>query len=326
VLTRIIKDDQLRDNPVNPAFKEGDLPDMYHRDIYTDDRPEVHDLVIKMRQVIEEYDDRLLSGEMYLPTEQMMRYYGEDPPKLHFPLNCRLGWTDWNADALTESVNDYLENLPACGWPMWMTGNHDSTRIATRAAGEQKRNAAMLLLTLPGTIKIYYGEEIGMHDVDVPPDKIQDPQGVRTGRQRDPERTPMQWNESRYAGATTGEPWLPVADDYKSINVSAEAKDPRSMLTLYRRLLAIRRREPVLTAGRHVPLPRGEPIVAYRREDEQRNLLIVLNIGSEKLTYDFPEGGRGRVIVSTFLDRAGERTEGSVKLRGDEGLIVQLSP
>ena len=98
------------------------------------------------------------------------------------------------------------------------------------------------------------------------------------------------------------------------------------MLTLYRRLLAIRSREPVLTAGRHVPVPRRDPIVAYRREDEQRNLLIVLNISSEKLTYDFPEGGRGRVIVSTFLDRAGERTEGSVKLRGDEGVIVQLSP
>ena len=122
-------------------------------------------------------------------------------------------------------IDRYETALPAGGWPNWVLGNHDRPRIATRVGSAQARVAALLLLTLRGTPTLYYGDEFGMHNVAIPPDRVQDPLEKNVpgkGLGRDPCRTPMQWDDSAHAGFTTGEPWLPLAPDHASHNVLRE--------------------------------------------------------------------------------------------------------
>jgi len=187
----------------------------------------------------------------------------------------------------------------------------------------------MLLLTLRGTPTLYYGDELGMRDVPIPPELVQDPfeknvPGLGVGR--DPQRTPMQWSHKDNAGFTTGKPWLPVAKDYLEVNVETQEQNPRSMLSLHRRLLALRRAEPALAVGSYGPVEAARELLAYSREKDGRRLLIALNLGSEPRTLratGFARGGQ--VILSTFLDRENEAVGETLDLRGDEGLIVEIA-
>jgi alpha-glucosidase len=206
-------------------------------------------------------------------------------------------------------------------------GNHDRSRIASRVGDAQARVAAMLLLTLRGTPTLYYGDELGMRDVEIPPERVQDPFEKNVpgqGLGRDPARTPMQWDASPNAGfcAPDVEPWLPVADDYRTYNAATESEDPASMLNLHRRLLALRRSEPALALGSYEPVEATGDILAYVREIDGRRLLIVLNLGHDPATFKGQEI-RGRLALSTHLDRDGERVEGGIGLRADEGVIVE---
>jgi alpha-glucosidase len=205
-----------------------------------------------------------------------------------------------------------------------MISNHDGKRVASRVGPEQARVAAMLQLTLRGTPIVYYGDEIGMHDVEIPPDREQDPQGKLIGRKRDPVRTPMQWNAEPQASFSTTEPWLPVAGDYEALNVDAQ-HEPHSMLALYRRLLALRRDEPALTAGACTLLHHDERLLAYRRDADDRALLVVLNLAAEPCTFDLGDlGDNARLVLSTALDRDNETDHGAVELRANEGVIMEL--
>jgi alpha-glucosidase len=185
----------------------------------------------------------------------------------------------------------------------------------------------MLLLALRGTPTLYYGDELGMRDVPIPPDRVRDPWEKNTpglGLGRDPVRTPMPWDGSPGGGFTTGEPWLPMGEDHRSQNVAAQRGDPTSMLTLYRRLIALRRVEPALLLGTYRPAGVGEDWLAFLRESGGRRLLVALNLGSEPRAIELP-GPAGRVLLSTALDRDGEPVQGSIGLRGDEGVILELS-
>jgi alpha-glucosidase len=183
----------------------------------------------------------------------------------------------------------------------------------------------MLLLTLRGTPVIYSGEEIGMHDVVVPPERSEDPQGkTQPTRTRDVARTPMQWNDGPNAGFTTGKPLFPVADDYVQINVAAEERDPRSLLALYRRLIGLRKTQLALTVGLQTPVVCRPPLLYFCRELSDRGLAVVLNMGTDELSFDFGEIGQKavRLLLSTYLDRVDERPEKEVRLRSNEGLIL----
>jgi alpha-glucosidase len=129
-----------------------------------------------MRAVVDEYHERVLIGEIYLPVEQLMTYYGKDLRGANLPFNFLLLQSSWSAEAMAQIISEYYSALPAGAWPNWVLGNHDNTRIATRIGSRQARIAAMLLLTLPGTLTMYCGEEIGMTNVPIPPDEVQDPQ------------------------------------------------------------------------------------------------------------------------------------------------------
>jgi alpha-glucosidase len=252
----------------------------------------------------------------------LVRYYGEEGSGVQLPMNFHLISTPWNAEKVGGLIEAYEASLPTSGWPTWVLGNHDRSRIASRVGGAQARVAAMLLLTLRGTPTIYYGDEIGMRDVRVPPKLVQDPYernvpGIGVGR--DPERTPMQWSPEKYAGFTTGEPWLPVGEDHGEVNVENYRRNPRSMLALHRRLLALRRAEPALALGSYAPVEAADYLLAYAREKDSRRFLIALNLGSQPQTL----GAAGRVVLSTFLDREDEPFGETLDLRGDEGVIVE---
>jgi alpha-glucosidase len=322
----VIKDELFRDNPPNPDYKPGEDPfDKYAR-VYSGDRPEVHEVIRRMRQVLDEEPGRVLIGEVYNTLDKVIAYYGEGCQGCHFPYNFQLIKLPWEARGIEAAIHRYEAILPPGAWPNWVLGNHDRHRIATRAGRAQARVAAMLLLTLRGTPTLYYGDEIGMEDVPIPPHMEQDPWGKRVpgmGLGRDPERTPMQWDASHAAGFTTGDPWLPVAADYQETNEERQREDPGSILSLYRRLIELRRSEPALHGGSLRLLPGVEDVLAYERERGGARFVIALNLGATARALELP-GVRGQVIESTHLDRTGQRAAERLELRGDEGVVIRV--
>ena len=330
VLWHLIKDEQWRDNPPNPYFRPGDPPHLSQIPLYNTDRPEIQELVARMRGVVDEFDDRVLIGEIYLPVERLVAYYGAKLDGVHLPFNFHLLLTAWKARSIASLIDQYEGAVPTGGWPNWVLGNHDNPRVATRVGSLQARVAAMLLLTLRGTPTLYYGDEIGMTNTNVPPDKIQDPfeknvPGLGVGR--DPVRTPMQWTGAANAGfSTSGKPWLPVADNYPVVNVQAEDEDPKSILALYRQLLQLRRNHPALVDGSYEPVTMSGDLLVYIRRSPGGSLLVALNLGGA--AFDLLLGSlhvQGRIILSTHLDRDDGPTLTDVALRPDEGVIVELT-
>jgi alpha-glucosidase len=330
VLWHLLKDKQLHDNPPNLQFKDGDPP--YRRLLprYTTDLPEVHDVISMLRRVIDEYPDRLMIGEVYLPIKQLVAYYGRDLRGAHLPFNFALLETPWEPAALAQLIEDYEAALPAGGWPNWVLGNHDRPRLMSRIGTEQARVAAMLLLTLRGTPTIYYGEEIGMRDAVIALDRLRDPigdaiTGLRYGR--DSVRTPMQWDASRFAGFSIVDPWLPIADTSAGTNVVAQRKDPTSILNLYRRLIAIRRASPALLNGAYRTVMVRSNLFAFARIETSERMLIVLNLASDAVVLNLEANiWNGTIAASTFADRDDEMIAGSIMLRAHEGLVVRLDP
>jgi alpha-glucosidase len=329
VMHHLVKDSGLRDNPPNPEWRAGMSPYRELLTTYTVDLPEVQEIVADMRAVIEEYDDRMLVGEIYLPVERLMAYYGASGGGAHLPFNFQLIKLPWRAREIAEAVERYEALLPSYAWPNWVLGNHDKPRIASRAGAAQARVAAMLLLTLRGTPTMYYGDEIGMHDVAIGPDQVRDPfeknvPGLGLGR--DPVRTPMQWTAGEWAGFSTGRPWLPLADDHAEINVAVEERQDASLLSLYRRLIALRRAEAALSVGTWSALPAGEDLMAYVRKSGERRLLVALNFGSRPRSFRLAElQAQPRLLLSTHLDREHEHLGDELTLRGDEGIVAALS-
>ena len=326
VIWHLIKDANFRDNPPNPDFREGLPPSEKLLPLHTADRAEVHDAIAGMRRVVDEFPSRVLIGEIYLPPERLASYYGRDLGGAHLPFNFALLSAPWNARALEKIIHDYEAVLPTGAWPNWVLGNHDRPRVASRVGMEQARIAAMLLLTLRGTPTLYYGDEIGMHQVAIAPDQVRDPfeknvPGIGVGR--DGCRTPMQWDATRYAGFSRSTPWLPLPDDFRRENVVNLEADARSILNLYKALINLRRKLPQLIGGVYVPIAAQGDLLLYRRQSNDSSALIALNLGDEPVSIASEAAGlSGEILLSTFLDRQGEKVRGALDLRGNEGVII----
>jgi alpha-glucosidase len=329
VMWHMIKDEQLRDNPVNPDYEE-QMAD-YNRllPVFSTDQPEVHDIVQRMRKLTDGYKERVIIGEIYLPIEQLMVYYGTDNNGAHLPFNFQLITLPWHASELARAIDAYEGALPVSGWPNWVLGNHDNPRIASRIGLQQARVAAMMLLTLRGTPTIYYGDEIGMQDVAIPPGEIQDPQGLNMpgkNLSRDPARTPMQWDDSKNTGFTTTKPWLRIARNYKKVNVQVQMQDEDAMLSMYKRLIEFRQKEPALLMGNYRPVFSDNKIISYIREFNDQRLLVVLNL-SHSTAYFHPEHVtiRGTIEMATHPELEGAEVSDTICLGGDEGVVVRLT-
>lgn len=305
----LVKDPELRDNP---RFRIRG-----HRHPRNWDLDEVHDIHRRWRRLLDEYPERMAVGEVFPHgLERLVRYYGNDD-ELHMPFNFQFLEQPWKADSFRRIVERWESLLPGHAWPDYTLSNHDRSRAATRYGLGRARVAAMMLLTLRGTPFLYYGEEIGMTDVPIPPERVVDV------AERDGERTPMQWDATPNAGFTTGAPWLPVAADAARVNVRAQQGDPRSMLSFYRRLIRERHGSLALRLGtyRSLGAPRG--VFAFVREADGERVFVALNFTAHERAVAMPFGRAAELVLSTTDERATLTQGDRIVLSPDEGLIVR---
>ena len=332
VVYHCVKDELFRDDPPNPDF-DPDTQASFKAVLptHSTDQAEIMPLVVDpMRRLAEEMGERLLIGEIYLPLERLVDYYGRDGGGVQLPFNFSLIFAEWTPQAVRDLVRRYEDLLPDGGWPNWVLGNHDQSRIATRIGAAQAGVAMTLLLTLRGTPTIYYGDEIGMEDVAIPEDRVRDPWELNMpglGEGRDPERTPMRWTDAPHAGFCDDgvEPWLPIGPDVARVNVAAQRDAPASQLGLTRRLLALRAASPALSQGGYETIEVQGPALVLTRGHGGQRLAVLLNMGGEATGVALPGGASGgRVLFATT--GGGSRTVGAeVVLAANEALVVDLS-
>ncbi|MBI4516165.1 MAG: DUF3459 domain-containing protein [Deltaproteobacteria bacterium] len=335
VIHKMVKDAALRSNP--PPAPEEEHPIKHyggqvHR--YDEDQPEVHGIIRGWRRILERYGERTMVGEVYiLDPQRVAAYYGNGDDELPLAFNFSFMWTPWDAAAFREQVAQVEALLPAGAQPTYVLSSHDAprhrTRFDDRVHGDARaRVAALMLLTLRGTPFLYYGDEIGMQDGVIPPERICDPVGKRfPAVGRDPCRTPMQWTAGPLAGFTTAaDAWLPLAAEHERINVAAEQRDPGSLLSFYRRLIWYRKQSPALTRGTYRALPSTPDTFVYLRQHDGERRLIALNFAGAARTVSLPFES-GRLELSTTA--AGRVTGSSITLQAlalgpSEGVLVAL--
>jgi alpha-glucosidase len=280
------------------------------------DGPRSHEFVRQIRHAVG--PDALLLGEVWLfdPTK-VVPYLA--PGELDLAFAFPFAFSTWDPRALGEVVDRVGREWSAAGaWPCWHVGNHDMPRPATRWGPGAVRAGAVLQLTLPGVAIVYQGDEVGMEDGDVPPDRRVDRMG------RDGCRTPMRWDREANGGFCPPDvqPWLPVGDCPPGATVVDQGYDPDSVLVLYRRLLRLRRDSPALNHGAFRVLSSGAASgLVFERTAREERLVVAVNVGARPTVATVPEGV---VRVATSVAREGLRVGGDVFLEANEALAVQV--
>jgi len=326
---QMMKDPRLRDNPPAPPdyarpWKEmGEYDDFIH--LYDFGHPDVHDAHRAFRSLLDSYPQQPVSvGEIHIfDLPEWASYYGENLDQLHMPFNFHLMAADWDVPSIRATVESVLWNVPVGAWTNWTLGNHDEARLASRLPEGHARLAALLLLTLRGTPFIYYGDELGIEQVVIPPESARDPWGFNVeGLSRDGSRTPMQWDPGANAGFSGPEatPWLPIAPGHETVNVESELADHGSMLNMYRRLLALRHDSLALRFGSFLSHPSSTiEVFAYRREADSETVTVALNFSQDPQEIAMRSG---QVVFSTKDPDRGDHFRKSLTLQPAEGVIV----
>ncbi|MGF1486202.1 MAG: alpha-glucosidase [Prochloraceae cyanobacterium] len=295
------KDKYYRDNPLK--FGASDRNNYYNQHhLYDKNLPENHQIIREIRKIIDEYEERVLIGETFIDSTiyESAIFYGVNNDELHLPFTFEFPFSPWYPGYLQQEITKKELITPPEAWPSYFLDNHDIPRhlsrwvecsLCTNQLGIA-RAAATILLTVRGTPILYYGQEIGMVDnQDIPSEKIQDKIVLKSETEdypetRDGARTPMQWNDSDRAGFSFGkdvEPWLPVHQNYREVNVDRQLKDPDSILNFYRQLINARKNSEALRFGKwktliHYPYEH----LAYLRETQSERVLILINFSYEK--------------------------------------------
>jgi alpha-glucosidase len=327
---QMMKDPLERDNPPVPHDFEHPFKDMGEYDkfvhLYDNGHPDVHEVHRAFQTVLDGYEHEPMSvGEIHIfDLPEWASYYGHDFDEFSMPFNFHLMASHWDAENVRALVEAVHWNVPAGGWTNWTLGNHDEIRLSSRLPNGQERLAAVLLLSLRGTPFLYYGDELGMKQTAVSPDQSRDPWGENVEYlSRDGERTPMQWSAGPNAGfAPEGtEPWLPVADDYETVNVESSLADPESILNMYRRLLAVRRDSEALRYGSFMVDPSSSAdLFVYRRESDHETVSIALNFSDEPRSVPIRSG---EIIFSTTDIERTEKFRDGLSLQAGEGAVVR---
>jgi len=328
----LYKDAKLRDNPAettgNPlAGRFG------QQHVYNANRPETHDVYRDWRRIADSYPAaRLLLGETWVADlARLASFYGNDD-QLQLAFNFPFVFADFAVPDLPDVVAGTLTRLPAGACPVWMASNHDVGRFPTRwCDGDERkiRLALLVLATLPGTMVLYYGDEIGMTDVDVPLGLQQDKmsrggsssRGDGNGWQgsRDRARTPMQWDGSAAAGFTrAAAPWLPIGDS-TTVNVADQRDDPSSVLSLCRDLLSLRRAEFGGQLVSYQPLPAPPGGWAYRAG----SLTVLANFSGRPITCQDP--GKPVLLCTTGAAPAAGNAAGDIVLAPWQGIVARTA-
>ncbi len=326
---RSMKDAQFRDNPPNPDWREGMDPFKQVIELHTRNTPDIAHFNRWLREVADEYDDRVLIGEINLPPHELVAHYGRSLDGFHLPFNFNLIFTPWQATAVRQLIETYEGALPAGAWPNWVLGNHDQHRIASRVGAAQARVAMMLLLTLRGTPTMYYGDELGMLDGEILPEMVQDPwekQVPGLGLGRDPERTPMPWTSAPNADFCVPDvaPWLPLNADSATVNVASQLEDSGSMLIFTHKLIQLRRETAALNQGSYRSLPASDGVLAYARQHDGQTIWVALNMTGEPNVWELPDDrGETAVLLSTEPTRP-TLSGKTLPLRPNEGVILAI--
>jgi len=306
------------------------LPDFQYKK-FNLHQPETHEILRGFRTVFNEYPGCTSVGEVLADfPETAVSYYGQGD-ELHMNFEFDFVECPWDAEAFRKTVERWLSLLPAGCWPAWTLSNHDRVRAISRHGkpgneDQQAKLMAMMLLALPGTPFIYYGEEIGMKDPKLPKNLIQDPVGLKLWpfhKGRDGQRTPMQWDPSEKAGFTQGEPWLPVGPQLITRNVQVQNANPTSLFSFWRNMVWLRKQKIALLEGNYGSMTENVPSNCYvfSRTAGQQKLLISLNFSRKTKTIILP--GKGSPIFSTHLVRNKKPTN-TLTLAPLEGCVVEL--
>ena len=324
----LLEDLYLRNESADPSFSNLtcniSIPGCLYNSLIhnlTTDYPGLHDITRGWRKVLDCYGNRLMVAEAYDPIDIVVQYYGTNGDEFNFPFNFfLLGNTNWTASAVSGIVATWLDNMPSGAWANWVLGNHDNPRIASKAGLYLARALNVLLLTLPGTPTTYYGEEILMTNVFVPPNQTQD---VYQGR--DVERTPMQWDDGLNAGFTTGTPWLPLATNYTTYNVMNESLSNTSMWALYKQLASLRKE--FINSDYSLDSIEGN-VLSFHRYDISSSVdyLVVINFANESSTVAIKTPPlHPQLLLSSMLDKSGPVDLTSLSLRGGEAMVIKGS-
>ncbi len=310
VVNWFIKDGRFRNNPAIPGVP------MLQKHIHDRNRPEMHDIMKEIRQVLDQYDERMAVGEVFTmpPGNPSLSAscLGDGADELHMAFDFSLMYRPWNARSYYRCLRRWDRSIPKEGWPCHVLSNHDQPRGMSRYGGgrdgvKRAKVAAALLLTLKGTPFLYYGEEIGMKNRHVPRGDMRDPLGKRYWPffpGRDPSRTPMQWTGGENAGFTSGRSWLPVGVDYRDINVQSQENDRYSVYRFYKSLLALRREKTALHRGKWKPALKGRRgVLGYYREHEKNVIFIALNFIGKNRKVHIRDRGQWKVLLSTHKFR-----------------------
>lgn len=329
VVNWYIKDAQFRSNPWRISLNPPDL--QVH--LFDRNQPETHLICQEIRSITDQYKDRMLVGEIYTnDVKEAVSYQGTGKNELHMAFNFSFLFQRWNAQGFYQNITEYYDLLPEGAWPNFTLSNHDQPRHYYRyRQGEQTearaRVAAALLMTLRGTPFIYYGEEIGMTCERIARQDLQDPLGQRGWpilKGRDAERTPMQWDDSAYAGFSKAKPWLPVNSDYTVKNVQAQSKEKDSLLQFYKRLIWLRKRYQALSIG-EISFIKKEPknVLAYQRCSQAETITIVLNFTNRSESLDLPYLTKVGTLLGTHRGEGEEVSIHPLKIQPYEVLLLK---
>jgi alpha-glucosidase len=305
VIMGIIKREDLGD-------VDGGLVQMADESRY--DAPAVHERLRAIRKLLDSYPgDRVSIGEVFiLSTAKVAEYYGAND-ELHLAFNFPPLFAPWDAAKWRHRIErTEVELGKVAAWPTWVLSNHDNPRHRTRYGGSEARAraAAVLLLTLRGTPTLYQGEELGLEDAVIPPERIVDPGG------RDGCRAPIPWIASSPYGWDGAEPWLPFPPSAGELSVESLTADGSSILHLYRRLLAARRASTALQFGELTLLDAPEGVLAYERIDGEDRRVVLINFTGEPQPVD----ASGTVEVSSIGTGEGDPFTGT--LAPDEAVVL----
>jgi alpha-glucosidase len=340
-VSRLFEDPEMRDDPYLPGYNAYGDRNIQHK--YTDDLPEVHDVLREVRAVVDKFPgDPVLVTEADEPNiAALTQMYGKDGKldEVQLPMDFQIADVNVLSAAKFRERFDEVEANAAKGQPEYFFSNHDQPRQWDRYGDGVHNDAiaklmAALLLTTRGTPQMYYGEEIGMRTTD--PARIEDVHdpigklGWPKEKGRDGERTPMQWDAGPHAGFTTGKPWLPVPPSAATYNVAVESKNDDSIFSTYKRLLKLRKDQPALRDGDYTSLNAGDAeVFAFVRKAGGETVAVALNMSAQSRSISLKEAGQhGDVLYRTPLGKAGLAAEtlplGKVVLAPFEVLVLRV--
>ena len=324
--------------------------------------PNVHKYLQEMNEtVLSKYDIMTVGETAGVTTELAKQYAGEDARELnmvfqfeHVEGNGKYGkWTDQKMPLtmLKKTLSRWQRELHGKAWNSLFWDNHDQPRAVSRFGDDRpmfREISATMLATclhmLQGTPYIYQGEELGMTNYPFQsPDDFRDIESINaysqwcangplsheefwpciTAKSRDNARTPMQWDDTENAGFTTGTPWISVNPNYKEINAKAETSDPDSVFHYYKKLIALRRENPVMIYGSYEPLLEdSEELFVYTRTLDLEKLLTVCNFSDKEASFTIPYEFVGAGCLISNTENTYDKAE--ITLRPYEAFVLKI--